>query len=181
MTRVVGLFLGIFSLLASLGCSSNKPAWGKSYEEGLVYDKGFRDLALIVFADLAETEDDLQQREFWQMMHQLEERAQDVMRPLRAKYGITDEVTGKTKTMVWVVDKAIWIMPETFWNYLEGSAERFIVQLNGIKAMGPEEDQPLLTFMVEQEETVLAFLQHYNRGELDEAGQILRQALEAGQ
>ena len=173
--------IGIITM-GLMGCSNTgqaKAAWQGDYREGLVYEKGFRDMGNLAFASFSANAQDDYSREAWALAVKLEEHSHYVMQPLRDKYALSADPAIKAKLMAWGAEAAMAVMPGSFLDFIEGSAKRFVVKLKEIKALGPADDQAVLSFMVAQEQTLVDFLALYNQEQYPAALAELQTPLQA--
>jgi len=147
--------------------------WPDSYEEGLVYEQKFRQMSVLTFQEhINDLDDKDPQKKDWKRFLRLEDYSLKVMAPLRKKYNIDDAISFSTKTMAWGVHTGMDLAPDTTFSGLNKSAKKFVLQLKAIKQKGPKEDQKILEFMVNHEETLVRYLDLSNEGKLNEAKQV---------
>ncbi len=155
----------------------DKPmSWNKSYQEGLAYELYFRNLARMGFAKHLNDTNDIYETETWAIYAKLEDISTTVMAPLRKKYQIDTTVKMSARIGAWAIAKGMAWLPLQTTSAAEESAQRFIVDLQAIQALGPAEDQLQLQFMVDHEIVLADFLKLYSLGRKQEAKEVFEKA-----
>ncbi|GAM58077.1 hypothetical protein JCM19231_576 [Vibrio ishigakensis] len=85
------------------------------------------------------------------------------------KIGCGDKVLASTVTTT------LKVMPSLGFKYLEGSARRFVSQLEDIAKLSPEKYQDQMEYMVEHERALYRYLVLFNRGRYQAADSIFKQ------
>ena len=153
---------------------NNTSAWTKSYEEGLVYEVYFRNLSRIAFTRHFENSQDPYERSVWGMFIALEQHSLDAMKELRGKYNVDTQPVISARIGAYALSKALNWWPEFSRKKVLKSANVFIPQLNAIKALGPQEDQVVLSYMVQHEQALVDFLTLYLQGEKEMAKEKIK-------
>ncbi len=148
---------------------SNTPVWTKSYEKGLVYEVYFRNLSRIAFTRHFENSKDSYERSVWGMFIKLEKHSLDTMAGLRGKYNVDTQSVISARIGAYALSKALNWWPEFSRKKVLKSANVFIPQLKAIKALGPQEDQAVLSYMVQHEQVLVDFLTLYLQGKKEMA------------
>jgi|GEM_PF-2756443 len=148
---------------------NNTLAWTKSYEKGLVYEVYFRNLSRIAFTRHFENSQDPYERSVWGMFIALEQHSLDAMKELRGKYNVDTQPAISARIGAYALSKALNWWPEFSRKKVLKSANVFIPQLKAIKALGPQKDQAVLSYMVQHEQVLVDFLTLYLQGEKEMA------------
>ncbi|GAB7224318.1 hypothetical protein VoSk93_35370 [Vibrio owensii] len=97
------------------------------------------------------------------------------MSSVRRQYNIDSSIRCKDKIFAKTVTFSLKMMPYLGSRYLEGSAERFIHQLEEIQASSTSGFEEEMDYMVEHEKAVYGYLVHLNKGELVRAHSVLKE------
>jgi len=135
------------------------------YRQGLEREAFFRQVSARGFGGFSKKARDPYHQRAWALWQALEIQSAELMKPVRIRNKVDPESTLNARIFGGVLLASMQIMPSITLRQAESSIRRFIPELEQIKACGPEEDQDILTAMVEHEMTLLRFIEFYNQGE----------------
>lgn len=147
----------------------------KTFLKGLKYELLFRNLGKQVFTELKHNPPGNMTADSLGLLSRMEHHNTKVMNSVRQQYNVDSSISGKDKLFAKTVTFSLKMMPYLGSRYLEGSAERFVHQLEEIKASSPSGFEEEMNYMVEHEKAVYGYLVHLNKGELVRAHSVLKE------
>lgn len=150
----------------------------KQFVDGLKYELMFRKVSRQVFAEFEQNPKGDMRCESIALLNRIEAHNTRVMAPVRDAFEVDTEIGWGDRVFARTVASMLKIMPSMGFRYLEGSARRFVSQLEDIAKLSPEKYQPQMEYMVEHERALYHYLVHFNQGRYEAADSIFEQFIE---
>lgn len=150
----------------------------KQFIKGLKYELMFRKLSRQVFAELEENPSGEMKSGSIALLNRIEAHNTKVMEPVREEFGVSTKIDCGDKLLASAVTVSLKVMPSTGFRYLEGSARRFVVQLEDIAELSPAKYEKEMRYMVEHERALHRYLVHFNQGRYVAADSIFEEFIE---
>lgn len=150
----------------------------KQFVDGLKYELMFRKLSRQVFAELEQNPKGEMRSDSIALLNRIEAHNSRVMAPVREAFDVDNEIGFGDKVLASTVTATLKIMPSMGFKYLEGSARRFVSQLEDIAKLSPERYHVQMEYMVEHERALYRYLVHFNQGRYEAADSIFEQFIE---
>lgn len=147
----------------------------QDFTKGLKYELMFRKLARQVFTELEQNPSGEMKSDSIALLNRIEHHNSVVMDPLREQFGVNTKVSCGDRALATTVTWALKAMPSLGFKYLEGSARRFVVQLEDIAEIGPSIYQKQLEYMVEHERALYRYLVEFNDGNYLKADSVFEE------
>ena len=146
----------------------------QTFSKGLKYELLFRNLGKQVFSELKKNPPGSMTADSLDLLSKMEHHNTKVMSPVRQQFNVDSSIGCKDKLFAKTVILSLRMMPYLGSRYLEGSAERFVRQLEEIQASSPRGYEEEMTYMVEHERALYGYLVHLNNGERNRAHSVLK-------
>lgn len=146
----------------------------EAFSKGLQYELLFRNLGKQVFSELKNNPPGSMTADSLDLLSKMEHHNTKVMAPVRQQFNVDSSIGCKDKIFAKTVTISLKVMPNLGSRYLEGSAQRFVRQLEGIQASSPSGFEEEMNYMVEHEKALYGYLFHLNKGELVRAHLVLK-------
>lgn len=150
----------------------------KEFVDGLKYELMFRKLSRQVFAEFEQNPKGDMRSDSIALLNRIEAHNTRVMAPVREAFDVDTEIGCSDRVIAGTVTTTLKIMPSLGFKYLEGSARRFVSQLEDIAKLSPERYQTQMEYMVEHERALYRYLVHFNEGRYEVADSIFEQFIE---
>ncbi|NOI54895.1 hypothetical protein F0248_17615 [Vibrio crassostreae] len=147
----------------------------QTFSKGLKYELLFRNLGKQVFSELKNNPPGSMTADSLDLLSKMEHHNTKVMNPVRRQFNVDSSIGCKDKIFAKTVTFSLKMMPYLGSRYLEGSAERFVNQLEEIQASSPSGFEEEMNYMVEHEKALYGYLVHLNKGELIQAHSVLKE------
>lgn len=147
----------------------------KQFVNGLKYELMFRKLSRQVFAEFEQNPSGKMQSDSIALLNRIEAHNTRVMAPVREAFNVDTKIGCGDKVLASTVTTTLKVMPSLGFKYLEGSARRFVSQLEDIAKLSPEKYQDQMEYMVEHERALYRYLVLFNRGRYQAADSIFKQ------
>ncbi|WP_197495574.1 hypothetical protein [Shewanella sp. UCD-FRSSP16_17] len=146
-----------------------------SFAKDLKYELLFRNLGKQVFSELKGNPPGRMTTKNLVLLSKMEQHNTEVMSVVRGHFDVDNTIRCKDKILAKTVIISLKVMPDIGTRYLEGSAERFVHQLEEIQATSPEGYEEEMAYMVGHEKALYGYLVHLNKGEQQRAHAVLEQ------
>ncbi|GEM81508.1 hypothetical protein [Vibrio superstes] len=153
----------------------------KEFTKGLKYELMFRKLSRQVFEELEENPAGGMKSKSIALLNRIEAHNTVVMEPVRRDFGVSTHISCTDKLFANTVTVSLKVMPSIGFRYLEGSASRFVDQLEDIASLSPAKYEEEMRFMVEHERALHGYLVHFNQGRYIAADSIFEEFIERHQ
>ncbi|GEA52704.1 hypothetical protein VIN01S_35080 [Vibrio inusitatus NBRC 102082] len=150
----------------------------KAFTKGLSYELMFRKLARQVFTELEQNPSGEMKSESIALLNRIENHNSLVMNPVREQFGVDTRIGCGDKAFATTVTWVLKVMPSLGFQYLEGSARRFVVQLEDIASISPPVYEKEMNYMVEHERALYRYLVEFNDGNYSKADSVFEDFIE---